>query len=210
MHDLVIRDGVVVDGTGRSAFRADLAIDGQTIVAVGRVDERGRREIAADGAIVAPGWVDIHTHYDGQVTWDGLLAPSSAHGVTTAVMGNCGVGFAPARTGDSDHGGLIELMEGVEDIPGTALAEGLPWDWETFPDYLDALDRRRWTIDIGAQVSHAPLRAYVMGERGADPHEAPSADELAQMHRLVREGIEAGALGFTTSRTVLHRTRDGA
>ena len=139
MHDLVIRDGVVVDGTGRAAFRADLAVDGQTIVAVGRVDERGRREIAADGAIVAPGWVDIHTHYDGQVTWDGLLAPSSAHGVTTAVMGNCGVGFAPARP--DDHAGLIELMEGVEDIPGAALAEGLPWDWETFPDYLDALDR---------------------------------------------------------------------
>src|SRR5215831_15285532 len=210
MHDLVIRDGVVVDGTGRSAFRADLAIDGQTIVAVGRVDGRGRREIAADGAIVAPGWVDIHTHYDGQVTWDGVLAPSSAHGVTTAVMGNCGVGFAPARTGDGDHAGLIELMEGVEDIPGAALAEGLPWDWETFPDYLDALDRRSRTIDVGTQLPHASLRAYVMGhERGGDHEAEPTDDELTTMHQVAVDALTAGALGFASSRTANHRSRSG-
>src|SRR5215467_13702418 len=210
MNDLVIRDGLVVDGTGRSAFRADVAVDGGTIVAVGRVDERGRREIAADGAIVAPGWVDIHTHYDGQVTWDGLLAPSSAHGVTTAVMGNCGVGFAPARTGDDDHAGLIELMEGVEDIPGAALAEGLPWDWETFPDYLDALDRRSRTIDIGAQLPHASLRAYVMGhERGGDHEAEPTDAELATMRQVAIDALEAGALGFASSRTANHRSRSG-
>ena len=210
MHDLVIRDGVVVDGTGRTAFQADLAIDGGTIVAVGRVDERGHREITADGAIVAPGWVDIHTHYDGQVTWDGLLAPSSAHGVTTAVMGNCGVGFAPARTGHDDRAGLIELMEGVEDIPGAALAEGLPWDWETFPDYLNALDRRSRTIDIGAQLPHASLRAYVMGhERGGDHEAEPTDAELAMMHEVAIDALEAGALGFASSRTVNHRSRSG-
>jgi N-acyl-D-aspartate/D-glutamate deacylase len=210
MNDLVIRDGLVVDGTGRAAFRADVAIDGGTIVAVGRVDGRGRREIAADGAVVAPGWVDIHTHYDGQVTWDGVLAPSSQHGVTTAVMGNCGVGFAPARTGDGDHGGLIELMEGVEDIPGAALAEGLPWDWETFPDYLAALDRRRRTIDVGTQLPHASLRAYVMGhERGGDHEAEPTDAELTTMHQVAVDALTAGALGFASSRTANHRSRSG-
>jgi N-acyl-D-aspartate/D-glutamate deacylase len=211
MADLVIRNATIVDGTGSPSRRGDVAITGERITEVAdRIESQARRDIDADGLVITPGFVDIHTHYDGQVTWDPVVAPSSLHGVTSAVMGNCGVSFAPAKPTDADHDWLIGLLEGVEDIPGTALAEGLPWDWETFPDYLDALDRRRWTIDIGAQVSHAPLRAYVMGERGADPHEAPSADELAQMHRLVREGIEAGALGFTTSRTVLHRTRDGA
>jgi N-acyl-D-aspartate/D-glutamate deacylase len=211
MADLVIRNATIVDGTGSPSRRGDVAITGERITEVAdRIESKARRDIDADGLVLTPGFVDIHTHYDGQVTWDPVVAPSSLHGVTSAVMGNCGVSFAPAKPTDADHDWLIGLLEGVEDIPGTALAEGLPWDWETLPDYLDALDRRRWTIDIGAQVSHAPLRAYVMGERGADPHEAPSADELDQMHRLVREGIDAGALGFTTSRTVLHRTRDGA
>jgi N-acyl-D-aspartate/D-glutamate deacylase len=211
MADLVIRNATIVDGTGSPSRRGDVAITGERITEVAdRIESTTRRDIDADGLVLTPCFVDIHTHYDGQVTWDPVVAPSSLHGVTSAVMGNCGVSFAPAKPTEADHDWLIGLLEGVEDIPGTALAEGLPWDWETFPDYLDALDRRRWTIDIGAQVSHAPLRAYVMGERGADPHEAPSADELARMHRLVREGIEAGALGFTTSRTVLHRTRDGA
>jgi len=211
MADLVIRNATIVDGTGSPSRRGDVAITGEHITEVAdRIESEARRDVDADGLVLTPGFVDIHTHYDGQVTWDPVVAPSSLHGVTSAVMGNCGVSFAPAKPTHADHDWLIGLLEGVEDIPGTALAEGLPWDWETFPDYLDALDRRRWTIDIGAQVSHAPLRAYVMGTRGADPHEAPSADELTQMHRLVREGIEAGALGFTTSRTVLHRTRDGA
>ena len=211
MADLVIRNATIVDGTGSPTRRGDVAITGERITEVAdRVDATGRREVDADGLHLTPGFVDIHTHYDGQVTWDPVVAPSSLHGVTSIVMGNCGVSFAPAKPTDADHDWLIGLLEGVEDIPGTALAEGLPWDWETFPDYLDALERRRWTLDIGTQVSHAPLRAYVMGERGADPHEAPSADELAVMRRLVREGIDAGALGFTTSRTVLHRTRDGA
>jgi N-acyl-D-aspartate/D-glutamate deacylase len=211
MADLVIRSATIVDGTGGPSRRGDVAITGDRITELAaRVETKGRREVNAEGLLLTPGFVDIHTHYDGQVTWDPVVAPSSLHGVTSIVMGNCGVSFAPAKPSAADHDWLIGLLEGVEDIPGTALAEGLPWDWETFPDYLDALERRRWTIDIGTQVSHAPLRAYVMGERGADPHVAPSVDELAQMHRLIREGIDAGALGFTTSRTVLHRTRDGA
>jgi N-acyl-D-aspartate/D-glutamate deacylase len=211
MADLVIRNATIVDGTGSPSRRGDVAVTGERITEVAEhVDTKGHREVDADGLLLTPGFVDIHTHYDGQVTWDPVVAPSALHGVTSIVMGNCGVSFAPAKPTDADHDWLIGLLEGVEDIPGTALAEGLPWDWETVPDYLDALGRRRWTLDIGAQVSHAPLRAYVMGERGADPHEAPTADELAAMHRLVREGVDAGALGFTTSRTVLHRTRDGA
>jgi N-acyl-D-aspartate/D-glutamate deacylase len=160
--------------------------------------------------VVTPGFVDIHTHFDGQATWDPILAPSSIHGVTSIVMGNCGVGFAPALPTQEQHDYLINMLEGVEDIPGTALAEGLTWDWETFPQYLDALGRRSYAIDVATQVAHAPLRAYVMGERGADPNEAPTVAELAAMADAVRDGMLAGALGFTTSRTYVHRTKDGA
>jgi N-acyl-D-aspartate/D-glutamate deacylase len=210
-HDLVIRNATVVDGTGGPARRADVAVSGDLVTAVeARVDGSGRREIDADGLLVTPGFVDIHTHFDGQATWDPVLAPSSIHGVTSIVMGNCGVGFAPALPTQEQHDYLINMLEGVEDIPGTALAEGLTWDWETFPQYLDALGRRSYAIDVATQVAHAPLRAYVMGERGADPNEAPSASELAAMADAVRDGMLAGALGFTTSRTYVHRTKDGA
>jgi N-acyl-D-aspartate/D-glutamate deacylase len=207
--DLVIRGGTVVDGTGAAPAAADIGIDGDRIVEVGRIDERGRREIHAEGMLVTPGFVDIHTHYDGQATWDPLLAPSSLHGVTSIAMGNCGVGFAPARTGDDAHAFLINLLEGVEDIPGTALAEGLTWDWESFPDYLDALERRSFVIDVAAHVPHAAVRAFVMGERGADATAVPTEDEIASMSLAVEEAIAAGALGFTTSRTYVHRTRSG-
>ncbi len=209
-HDLVIRNATVVDGTGAPARVADVAVSGDRITEVGMVDGRGHREIDADGLTVTPGFIDVHTHFDGQATWDPVLAPSSIHGVTSIVMGNCGVGFAPARPTPEHHDWLIGMLEGVEDIPGTALAEGLTWDWESFTDYLDALGRRRYAIDVATQVAHAPLRAYVMGERGADPLEVPTAEELAEMAVQVRAGIEAGALGFTTSRTYIHRTRDGA
>jgi len=209
VHDIVIRGGKIVDGTGQPGFTGDVAIDGGTITAVGEVAERGRREVDADGALVTPGWVDIHTHYDGQVTWDSMVDPSSRHGVTSVVMGNCGVGFAPARPGYDAHDFLIALMEGVEDIPGSALHEGLPWNWESFPEYLDAVDRRPHTIDIGAQMPHAALRAYVMGERGADHETDPTPDEIAEMSRLTYEGLLAGAIGFATSRTVNHRSRTG-
>ncbi|MEO5724098.1 MAG: amidohydrolase family protein [Ilumatobacteraceae bacterium] len=210
-HDLVIRGATVVDGTGATPYHADVAVSAGIITEVeSRVSGRGHREVSADGLTVTPGFVDIHTHFDGQATWDGVLAPSSIHGVTSVVMGNCGVGFAPALPTAAQHDWLIGLLEGVEDIPGTALAEGLAWDWETFPEYIDALGRRDYTIDIGTQVAHAPLRVYVMGERGADPNETPTAEELTAMAAHVRAGIDAGALGFTTSRTYLHRTRDGA
>ncbi len=205
-HELVIRGGTVVDGTGSDARTADVAVDDGRIVAVGRVDDRGATEIEADGALVTPGWVDIHSHYDGQATWDDDLAPSSWHGVTTLVMGNCGVGFAPAAP--DRHDWLIGLMEGVEDIPGTALAEGITWEWETFPEYLDALDRKRWTTDVGTQIAHGAVRAYVMGERGARNEPATPAD-IEAMAAIVREAIEAGALGFSTSRTIAHRAIDG-
>ena len=208
MHDLVIRGGTVVDGSGSAPRTADVAVDGDRIVGVGRVDGSGRRELDADGLLVTPGFVDLHTHYDGQATWDPVLAPSSVHGVTTIAMGNCGVGFAPAKP--DRHDWLIGLLEGVEDIPGTALAEGLTWGWESFPEYLDALESQRRTVDVGVHVPHAALRTYVMGERGADHTEHPTDDELATMARLVGEALDAGAVGFATSRTEVHRTRDGA
>ena len=209
-HDLVIRNATVVDGTGAAPVVADVAVTGDRITAVGSVDGRGHREIDGDGLTVTPGFIDVHTHFDGQATWDPVLAPSSVHGVTSLVMGNCGVGFAPARPTQEHHDWLIAMLEGVEDIPGTALAEGLTWDWETFTEYLDALDRRRYAVDVASHVTHAPLRAYVMGERGADPMELPTADELAEMAAQVKLGMQAGAVGFTTSRTYIHRTRDGA
>ena len=207
MHDLVIRGGTVVDGTGSAARVADVAVDDGRIVAVGLLPgERGRETIEADGLLVTPGWVDIHTHYDGQATWDEVLAPSSWHGVTTLVMGNCGVGFAPARP--DRHDWLIGLMEGVEDIPGTALSEGMSWEWESFPEYLDALDRRRWTVDVGTQVAHGAVRAYVMGDRGAH-NEPASPDDIERMKAIVKEAVSAGALGFSTSRTIAHLAIDG-
>ena len=206
MHDMVIRGGTIVDGTGAPAFTGDIAIDGGRITAVGTVNARGREEIDAAGLHVTPGFVDIHTHYDGQATWDSEMAPSAWHGVTTVVMGNCGVGFAPAKP--DKHDWLIGLMEGVEDIPGTALAEGMSWNWETFPEYLDALAARPRTIDVATHVPHGAVRAYVMGERGA-ANEAPTEVEIARMSAIVEEGLRAGALGFSTSRTILHKSVDG-
>ena len=206
MHDLVIRGGTVVDGTGAARCVADVAVDGGIITAVGHISAQGREEIDATGRIVAPGFVDIHTHYDGQATWDSEMAPSSWHGVTTVVMGNCGVGFAPAKK--DKHDWLIGLMEGVEDIPGTALAEGMTWDWETFPEYLDALERRPRTIDVATHVPHGAVRAYVLGDREM-PGAVPTDADIAEMSRIVEEGIRAGALGFSTSRTVLHKSVDG-
>ena len=203
-HELVIRGGTVVDGTGAPGRTADVAVDDGRITEVGKVDGKGAREVDADGLVVAPGWVDIHTHYDGQVTWDPEVSPSSWHGVTTVVMGNCGVGFAPVRPDGHDF--LIELMEGVEDIPGSALHEGIDWQWESFPEYLDALDAHERVLDIAAQVPHAALRAYVLGERA---HEAADADEIAEMARLTTEALRAGAVGVTTSRTFLHRSKHG-
>ena len=207
MFDLVIRNGTLVDGTGGPARPADVAVAGDRIVEVGTVDGRGRQEIDAAGLLVTPGFVDIHTHFDGQATWDPILAPSSWHGVTSVAMGNCGVGFAPARP--DRHDWLIGLLEGVEDIPGTALAEGLTWEWETFPEYLDALERTPHTVDVGVHVPHAALRTYVMGDRGADHTAVPGEGELAEMAELLAEALAAGALGFATSRTDVHRTRDG-
>ena len=208
--DLVITGGTVVDGTGAPARTADVAVVDGTIVAVDDsctvAAGSARRVIEADGALVLPGFVDIHSHYDGQATWDDRLAPSSWHGVTTTVMGNCGVGFAPCRSDERDR--LIELMEGVEDIPGTALHEGIPWTWESFPEYLDHLDGRRFDIDVAAQVPHGAVRLYVMGERGARG-EIATPEDVAEMGRLARQGIDAGALGFTTSRTTNHKTSRG-
>ena len=205
-HDMVIRSGSVIDGTGREAFTADVAIKDGLIVEVGKVSGAGQREVDADGALVTPGFVDIHTHYDGQATWSNRMSPSSHHGVTSVVMGNCGVGFAPVRP--TDHDLLIELMEGVEDIPGVALSEGLSWEWESFPDYLDYLSKRQFDMDIGAQLPHAALRVYVMGQRGAD-REPATAEDVLEMRRLTEEAIRAGALGFTSSRTLNHRSVRG-
>jgi N-acyl-D-aspartate/D-glutamate deacylase len=204
--DLVIRNGLVVDGTGGAPFDADVAISGGRIAQVGAVPARGREEIDAKGRIVTPGFVDIHTHYDGQATWENRLVPSSAHGVTTVVMGNCGVGFAPCRP--DQHEMLIRLMEGVEDIPHPVLVDGLPWTWESYPEYLDFLSARRYDMDICGYIPHAPVRVYVMGQRGVDREPATRAD-LAQMARIVQEAVQAGAMGFSTSRTFFHRSSDG-
>ena len=203
---LILRGGTIADGRGGELHEADIAISGGRIIEVGRISARGEEEIDAKGKLVAPGFVDAHTHYDGQVTWSPDVTPSSQNGVTTAVMGNCGVGFAPCRT--QDHERLIQLMEGVEDIPELVLSAGLPWAWETFPDYLDWLSRRSYDLDIGAQLPHAALRVYVMGERGARREPATSDDNLT-MAALTRQAIKAGALGFSTSRTLNHRTSTG-
>ena len=205
MHDLVIRGGTLVDGTGAPSFSGDLGISDGRVAEVGKVGA-GRREIDAGGLLVAPGWVDIHTHYDGQATWDPYMTPSSWHGVTTAIMGNCGVGFAPART--SQRQWMIELMEGVEDIPEAVLSEGVQWDWESFPQYLDALAKMPRAMDLGAQIPHGALRVFVMGERGAGREVATDAD-VAQMAALAKEAVAAGAFGFTSSRTIVHRTSKG-
>jgi len=207
MHDLVIRGGTVVDGTGAPSRTADVAVDDGIITAVGDLESAAaQRTIDADGLLVTPGVVDVHTHYDGQATWDPLLTPSSWHGVTTIVMGNCGVGFAPVRPGSQEW--LVQLMEGVEDIPGTALTEGITWGWESFPEYLTALEGMGRVVDIGTQVPHGAVRAYVMGERGSR-NEPATPEDIAAMAALVKEGIAAGALGFSTSRTIVHRAVDG-
>ncbi len=205
-HQLVLRGGTVIDGTGNPRRVADVAVNNGVITEVGKVAGRGHREINAEGCLVAPGFVDIHTHYDGQASWDKHLAPSSWHGVTTAVMGNCGVGFAPVFV--HNHNRLIELMEGVEDIPGIALHEGLPWKWQSFPEYLDFLASLPRDIDLGAQVPHAAVRVHAMGAR-AVAREPATPDEIKVMAHITREGIEAGALGFTTSRTINHRSISG-
>ena len=203
-YDVVFRRAMVVDGTGGPPKVADVAVADGLIRAVGEVEGSGDREVDASGLVLAPGWVDIHTHYDGQVTWDPEVSPSSWHGVTTVVMGNCGVGFAPVRPEGREF--LIELMEGVEDIPGTALHEGIQWQWESFPEYLAAVAATPRTIDVATQVPHAALRAYVLGERA---HEDATDDEVAEMAKLVEEALGAGAFGFSTSRTILHRSKHG-
>jgi len=206
VFDLVVRGGQVVDGTGRAPFEADVAMEGGRIVAVGEIQARGTEEIDARGRIVTPGFVDIHTHYDGHAVWAERLNPSSYHGVTTSVMGNCGVGFAPCRPSDRDR--LVSLMEGVEDIPEVVLTAGLTWDWESFPDYLNRLAERRYDMDVAAYLPHAPLRVFVMGERAA-AREPATPDDVRQMQVLAREAMNAGAMGFSTSRTLNHRARDG-
>jgi N-acyl-D-aspartate/D-glutamate deacylase len=209
MADLVIRNATIVDGTGTPAFAGDIVIDGSVITSVepAGTAPKAKREIDATGQLVTPGWVDVHTHYDGQVTWDPEVTPSSWHGATTVVMGNCGVGFAPARRGTEEQALLIELMESVEDIPGTALHEGINWQWESFPEYLDALDAMPRVLDVAAQVPHAALRAYVMGDRAHD--DDATNEDVAMMAKLSAEAIESGAVGFSTSRTVLHRSKYG-
>jgi len=206
MHDIVIRGGTIVDGTGKAAFSGDVAIAGGRIAAVGGKLGPGKREIDAAGLMVTPGWVDVHTHYDGQAMWDPLLAPSCWHGVTTVMFGNCGVGFAPVKK--EHRGALMDLMEGVEEIPNPVLAAGLSWEWETFPQFMDELERRPRAIDICAQAAHLPTRVYVMGDR-AVRREAATPDDIAEMRKITVEALRSGAFGFTTSRTDSHKTPDG-
>ena len=205
-HDLIIRGGTIIDGSGAPAFEGDVAVSGGVITGIGKVGGKGLEEIDARGQVVTPGFVDLHTHYDGQAAWAEAISPSSLHGITTAVMGNCGVGFAPCKP--EDHGRLIRLMEGVEDIPYPVLEEGLPWKWESFPDYLDFLSTRKFDTDICAQLPHAALRVFVMGDRGANREDATPAD-IAAMKQLAKDAVMAGAMGFSTSRTLNHRTSDG-
>lgn len=212
MHDTVIRNGTIYDGRGEEPFHGDVAVRDGVISAIceaGRTRVgKGRQEIDADGAIVAPAWVDVHTHYDGQVTWDDELNPSASHGVGTVVMGNCGVGFAPVSPGGEQD--LIDLMEGVEDIPGSALHEGMPWGaWETYPEYLDFLSSRKYAINISSMIAHGAVRNYVMGERGRT-NQAATEGDLAEMSRIVEEALRAGAVGFSTSRILGHRSIQGS
>ena len=207
MYDLIIKNGTIYDGTGDKPFVADIAIKGRKIEAIGELEEVSKQTINAEQKIVAPGFVDIHTHYDGQVTWDPYLRPSTYHGVTTVVMGNCGVGFSPCKPEERDW--LISLMEGVEDIPGTALHEGINWQWESFPEYLDILENKPLAIDVGTQIPHGAVRAYVMGQRGINREEA-TQEEIDRMSQIVKEAIQAGAFGFSTSRTEKHRDSSGA
>ncbi|MBV1904864.1 MAG: amidohydrolase family protein, partial [Pseudomonadales bacterium] len=206
MHDLIIKSGSIVDGTGNTKFTGDIAIDNGVITevsATGKISGKARQSIDADGLLVAPGWVDIHTHYDGQATWDPLVTPSGWNGVTTAIMGNCGVGFAPVAPDNRNW--MIDLMESVEDIPAATLRAGINWQWEGFPGYLDALDNMPRAVNVGAYLGHCALRTYVMGERGA-LDEDPTSDEISRMAAIMREAMDAGAMGFSTSRTGIHLT----
>ena len=207
MYDLVIKNGIIYDGTGQTPFEGDIGIKHGKIKSIGKIKGPAKKEIEAGDRIVTPGFVDIHTHYDGQVTWDPYLRPSTYHGVTTVVMGNCGVGFSPCKPEERDW--LISLMEGVEDIPGTALHEGISWQWESFPEYLDTLENKPLAIDVGTQIPHGAVRAYVMGQRGIDREEA-TPEEINRMSQIVKEAVQAGAFGFSTSRTEKHRDSSGA
>ncbi|MEP4146550.1 MAG: amidohydrolase family protein [Halioglobus sp.] len=207
MYDLIIRNAHIVDGTGAPAFDGDLAISNGRIAALGAVEGSAKKEINAEGKLLTPGWVDVHSHMDGQATWDPLCSPAANHGITTLIMGNCGVGFAPCEPNDTAHDRLIAVMEDVEDIPGSALHEGISWDWESFPEYLDAVEAFPRAIDVGAQVPHCAVRTYVMGDRGTR-NEIATAEDIEQMAAIVKEGVSAGAIGFTTSRTELHTTRE--